>query len=525
MRIDAPGYATAVSRAFKPEEGRQVLDFALRRATGITGIVCLPNGKPAAGADVGLSTWQTQVRLRFGKFDPNANFPKTSTGLRRPILVPTALGQVRGGGPDRHWLRRGHVRRACQIGQARAASLGTDRRRCAYRRPVRAEPSRSCSIRSGPSVKAAWRVSALATGRKPTSGAASSSTAWSLARALSPGLSETTPVPDTPSAQLKCWPERIEVKPGETAQVTLGGKGRPVIGRIVLDGTPEVPIDWTLNLPVMLGVPPEKSDPNRFGLLAWGSTLFAAHINKDGRFRIDDVPAGKYELELEVGEDPRPIGRVKQSVVVPAFAGDRSDEPFDLGTIAVKVDDGIKIGDLAPDFDVECIGTDKKGQHLKLSDYRGKLVLLNFWQAQAGRQNDMTVLKEVQASFGRDPRFVLISLACGEQCRAGRAVDQARWAELDARLRRRLRHRRRHSLQHPRDSPVSVHHWSRSKVQANPADVPDRSRRANRGPRHERKRSRGRGQGDSRTPSSSPLAAEQEPTNLPWCQKKRSPRE
>ena len=51
---------------------------------------------------------------------------------------------------------------------------------------------------------------------------------------------------------------------------------------------------------------------------------------------------------------------------------------------------------------------------MKLSDYRGKLVLLNFWQAQAGRQNDMTVLKEVQASFGHDPRFTLISLACGE---------------------------------------------------------------------------------------------------------------
>ena len=221
------------------------------------------------------------------------------------------------------------------------------------------------------------------------------------------------PRPLHPFRQLKCWPERIEVKPGETAHVTLGGKGRPVIGRIVLDGTPEAPIDWTLNLPVLLGVPPEKSDPNRFGLLAWGSTLFAANINKDGRFRIDDVPAGKYELELEVGEDPRPIDRVKQSVVVPAFAGDRSDEPFELGTIAVKVDDGIKIGDLAPDFDVEFIGTDKKGQRLKLSDYRGKLVLLNFWQTQAGRQNDMTVLKEVQASFGRDPRFVLISLACG----------------------------------------------------------------------------------------------------------------
>ena len=53
----------------------------------------------------------------------------------------------------------------------------------------------------------------------------------------------------------------------------------------------------------------------------------------------------------------------------------------------------------------------EKGRRLKLGDYRGKLVLLNFrrdWDI----PNDMTVLKEVQQTFGGNPRFVLISLVC-----------------------------------------------------------------------------------------------------------------
>ncbi len=39
---------------------------------------------------------------------------------------------------------------------------------------------------------------------------------------------------------------------------------------------------------------------------------------------------------------------------------------------------------------------------------------VHFWETQRAGQNDMTVLKEVRENFGRDPRFVLISLACGK---------------------------------------------------------------------------------------------------------------
>ena len=83
--------------------------------------------------------------------------------------------------------------------------------------------------------------------------------------------------PGGPWRHMQGWPVWVDVKPGQVVQVTIGGKGRPVIGRIILDGIPESPIDWTRNDPVEVG-------------------RFASHIDKEGRFRIEDVPAGVHKL-------------------------------------------------------------------------------------------------------------------------------------------------------------------------------------------------------------------------------------
>ena len=54
------------------------------------------------------------------------------------------------------------------------------------------------------------------------------------------------------------WQERVEVQPGQTARVRIGGKGRSVIGRVAVDGTPASPVDWTKNQPVVIHVPREE---------------------------------------------------------------------------------------------------------------------------------------------------------------------------------------------------------------------------------------------------------------------------
>jgi beta-lactamase regulating signal transducer with metallopeptidase domain len=397
LRIDAPGYKSAASRAFQANEGSQTFDFALHSAKGYSGLVLLPDGKPATRAEVALATQEQPVSIRSGRFDRNWDFPKTSVGPDGRFTFPSRDGEFllvavsEAGYADassdefaktgklvlQSW---GRIEGGVRIGPR----FGSDQEVLFQPHPPNRAYFWSFGYRTRTDERGQFRFDWVI----PGSGMISRTVVTKLgggANKLMPG-----------------WRESVEVKPGQTVQVTIGGTGRPVIGRIVLDGIPESPIDWTRNEPVELG---------------WA----ASKLDKDGRFRIEDVISGQHTLDVRVnapshGAGGPVIGRAKRDFTVPEIPGGRSNEPLDLGTITVKLD-ALQIGELAPDFDVERIGTPEKGRRLKLGDYRGKLVLLNFWEAYWGADNpqgDMTVLKDVQRTFGSDPRFVLISLACAK---------------------------------------------------------------------------------------------------------------
>jgi hypothetical protein len=147
------------------------------------------------------------------------------------------------------------------------------------------------------------------------------------------------------SLHLGCWQEPVDVAPGDIVLARIDGKGRPVIGRIKLPESKAPLVDWRRNQPATLSklrsgapVPPgADKDPH------WADR-FASHLDKDGRFRIDDVPPGRYELTVKIDPPPAPdararareLGRVMISVDVPARA---EDVPVDLGDIEPKLDD------------------------------------------------------------------------------------------------------------------------------------------------------------------------------------------
>ena len=95
VKVEAPGYKAAVSRAFRPDEGSQTFDAALEPAAGISGIVLLSDGKPAPGAEVALSTGRNFGMLRSGRFNRDANFPKTVTGLDGGFSFPSQADPFR----------------------------------------------------------------------------------------------------------------------------------------------------------------------------------------------------------------------------------------------------------------------------------------------------------------------------------------------------------------------------------------------------------------------------------------------
>jgi beta-lactamase regulating signal transducer with metallopeptidase domain/peroxiredoxin/protocatechuate 3,4-dioxygenase beta subunit len=160
---------------------------------------------------------------------------------------------------------------------------------------------------------------------------------------------------------------QVLVSPGETLNIQLGGTGRPVVGRLILpekhDGPGQylymlVPVDpsppWPANWSQMSGS--ERSqwrrqrnqtpqgqahreaivrDANR------RSYTFA--IDREGGFRIEDVVPRAYNVEVwfhdESGSDgiPRPIGPYSAAIEVPAMSQAYTDEPLDLGELALDL--------------------------------------------------------------------------------------------------------------------------------------------------------------------------------------------
>ena len=169
---------------------------------------------------------------------------------------------------------------------------------------------------------------------------------------------------------------------------------------------------------------------------------FASNIDRDGRFRIEDVPPGHYELEVNVNATPDPafcgagtkIGQAKMDVTMPEIPGGRSSEPLDLGTITAKLFETVKAGDLAPDFTVRRIGGQGDGDRLKLSDFQGKLVLMDFWATWCGPcLAEMPALKDIQETFGGNPRFRLIGLSCDQSAETAEEYLRAQPDGLDRR--------------------------------------------------------------------------------------------
>ena len=102
------------------------------------------------------------------------------------------------------------------------------------------------------------------------------------------------------------------------------------------------------------------------------------------------------------------IGTVSKKFEIPAMTGGRSDEPFDLGDLSLAIVKHMAVGGVAPDFETKTLD----GKPLKLSDFKGKHVLLDFWATWCGPcRGEMPKLKEVWAAYSKNPKFAMVSLS------------------------------------------------------------------------------------------------------------------
>ncbi len=407
VRVEAPGYQPAVSRSFRSTEGSQTFDFALRRGGGVTvaGVVLLPDGKPAPRTEVVLATQMGGYLMQGGRFDRRGNLPSTTTDAEgrfafgppddKCVLIAAGDAGYATASPeelaksDKMVLQPwGKIEGELRIGGQPGANQEVEFQPDAFQRGGRWYLF-TYGYTTSTDARGRFTLDRVVPGR---------GTAWRVIPVIA----------DRPTNPGRGWPEAVEVKPGETARVQVGGKGRTIVGRVVLDGKPETPVDWTQN------VPPEIQDSPL-------TRLAYANLDKDGGFRVDDLPPGRYRLQMRVSRDFNPQapgatpdrGWLQKELDVPEAPAGRSGEPLDLGAVTATL--FVKAGDLAPDFNVERLAGKGKGDRLQLGDERGKLVLIDFWATWCPPcMAELPALKDIQKTFGADPRFRLIGISCDQ---------------------------------------------------------------------------------------------------------------
>jgi len=198
----------------------------------------------------------------------------------------------------------------------------------------------------------------------------------------------------------------LDVAAGRSYDLKIGGDGRPVTGRLVLPAN----VPW-MERKATIEPRFAQGKPRRYGV----------QILVDGRFRADDIGPGDYNLRVSIHQPPpdescgwgRLVGEFSRAFTVPPIPGGVSDDPLDVGDLqpAPTSVRPLRIGDTAPDFSARTL----EGKDLRLADFKGKFVLLDFWATWcAPCVAEIPNLTTVHDTFAADPRFAMLSLSLDE---------------------------------------------------------------------------------------------------------------
>jgi beta-lactamase regulating signal transducer with metallopeptidase domain/uncharacterized GH25 family protein len=425
LQITATGYNALVTDWRDFDEGDWNTEFRLRKAVPVSHTLLLSDGSPAEGAEITIGigehkpllinqpgkVWRDEQTIRL-KTDDQGHFDFNDPGIERIVLITHPEGFLETSLPE---LRS----------------------------------RRSITLPQWSRVEGTLRE-----GRKPKANATIYLSAnnyhgqqlWSYivsAQTDSEGLFAFEQVPPgefllyrhvggengtiNPSHQLP-----VIARPGQTTKVDYGGTGRPVIGRVDAD------LDWSHDPQMLILKQPQSPDRPDFDAFVTTAS-FEQHRDKfeserkrrelaqrtyqllferDGSFRVEDVPAGTYELRLRVTEPPksrqdqwRPrneIASFSREVIVPEMPSGRSDEPLDLGRLSLKWSGPKKE---TPRMAFSARGLD--GKEISSDSFQGKPLLVAFWASWSERSTEK--LAEIKKLYGAFPEksvaFLNVNLA------------------------------------------------------------------------------------------------------------------
>ncbi|MDB5290052.1 MAG: polymerase sigma factor, sigma-70 family, partial [Phycisphaerales bacterium] len=442
IRVQADGYLPAESPALQQRDGQVEFNARLKRTGGMAGTVAGPDGKPAAGATVVLNE-RMAVQVEDGAFTEwsRTASPSATTDAAGHFVLPARTGSVK-----LHIIHESGwaavARDAAAIGEkislspwcsvegvCTAGGKPVAGRTITLRPEDRGRPGERDPFYYRQDFR--YRATTDEAGRFTIRHVIDGDSVLSEEIAVQDG--KTTSFDTSHSL-------RLALHAGEhRAGIQIGGTGRPVTARVAI---PEdlkarglVPTYGTLRLD-----PPRMPQPENWHTLTPQERFelrqlfergavyqdyakrvqeIIAPITPEGALRAEDVPPGRYTLSVMAlrtsPNDPtylRPEASTECAIDVPEIPGGRSDQPLDLGVLDLQAVHYLQAGEPAPAF--EATGFDH--HPMKLADYRGKYVLLDFWATWCGPCiAEMKHLEEIHAKYGNDPRFVILGISVDDR--------------------------------------------------------------------------------------------------------------